>query len=244
MKIAALLTALTLAVASTPALSEGRGPRIEVTGIGEAKLAPDMAHVTLSVTREGKSARAALDENNAAMAAVLAAMREEGIADRDLQTSGFNIQPQMVYPDQNNRDESPRIVGYTVTNSLTVRVRDLARLGAILDLAVDLGVNRDGGISFTHSDPSQAIEDARTAAVKDALRRARTLAEAAGGRLGEVISITEHAPSSGPRPMMRLEAAAAPYADAVPLAAGENSYNVLVTGVFRYEGGKEEGSRD
>src|SRR5690606_26469757 len=107
----------------------------------------------------------------------------------------------MVYPGENNRGEPPRIAGYTVSNSLTMRVRQLERLGEIMDRSVDLGVNEGGHITFTHSDPSGAIDEARTAAMNDAVRRAETLAVAAGGAIGKVISITEHNQVSGPIPL-------------------------------------------
>jgi uncharacterized protein YggE len=233
MRFAALITAVMMAVAVPQAMADDDRPRIEVTGQGEASLAPDMAELNLTVTREAETARAALDASNAAMAEVLAAMREEGIEERDLQTSGFHIQPRIVYPENGQRGEAPRIAGYTVSNSLAVRVRDLGKLGAILDRSVTLGVNEGGGIVFSHSDPSQAIEEARIKAVHDATRRAQTLAEAAGGSLGELVSLVEHAQNGAPRPFLRMEAAArAP--DAVPVAAGENSYRVTVGAVFRF----------
>src|SRR5690554_1032222 len=123
MKLAALLMAALMTCAIHPAMADDDDdrPRIEVTGLGEATLAPDMAVVTLTITREADTARAALEANNQAMSEVLASMREEGIEERDLQTSGFSIMPRMVYPTENNRNEPPRIAGYTVSNSLTVR---------------------------------------------------------------------------------------------------------------------------
>ena len=148
-------------MAPTSSMAQDESPRIEVTGLGENDVAPDMAVITLSVTREEKTARAALDTNNEAMAAVLEAMREAGVEDRDLQTSGFSINPRIVYPGKDDRDETPTIVGYSVSNSLTVRIRDLQLLGAILDRAVTLGVNQGGQIVFANSDPSAALTVAR-----------------------------------------------------------------------------------
>src|SRR5690606_33026509 len=96
-------------------------------------------------------------------------------------------------------------------------------------------VNQGGHISFSHSDPVEALDTARTAAMKDAIRRADTLAAAAGGETGKGISITEHNQARGPIPPGKYESAAMRSGDAVPVAAGENVYRVMVSAVFRYE---------
>src|SRR5690606_31363087 len=127
-------------------------PQIPFTGEGEQAVAPDMALLTLTVMREADTARAALDEANKAMADVIAAMKEEGIAPRDLQTSGLSINPRYVYPDKDDDPKEPRIVGYQVVNTLSVRVRDLEKLGAIIDRSVTLGVNQGGNIAYTNDD--------------------------------------------------------------------------------------------
>lgn len=207
-------------------------PRILVAGEGEASVAPDMALISLSVMREAETARAALDENNAAMASVIAAMREAGIESRDLQTAGLNISPRYVYP-QGDGEQQPRIVAYQVSNTLSVRVRDLARAGEILDSAVTLGVNQGGNITFTNDDPGAAITQARIRAVEDAMARARTLAEAAGVELGGIVELTEQTFTQQPVPQdgraMRMEA---PASAAVPVEAGENTYRVQVNVTF------------
>ena len=120
------------------------------------------------------------------------------------------------------------IVGYTVRNGLSVRVRDLAKLGGIMDQSVTLGVNEGGNILFTNDDPSGAIEQARTRAVQDAAARAKSLAAAAGVKLGKVLEISEQSYNPEPMPVMRAEMMMAKAADAVPVAAGENSYQVSV----------------
>ena len=234
MRLTALFVSILIfSAAFSPAAADDT-PRIQVTGMGEATLVPDMAEVQLAVTREADTARAALDANNEAMTTVLAALREEGIEERDLQTSGFSIQPRMVYPSDREENPTPRIVGYTVSNQLSVRVRDLSRLGTIIDRSVTLGVNEGGHIAFSHSDPASAIDEARTEAVRDALRRARTLATAAGGSLGRVRMITEQDATSPPVPVKRLEMAMRA-SDTVPVAAGEHTYRVHVTMTFEYE---------
>ena len=204
-------------------------PKIVVTGTGEAAVAPDMAIVTLAVMRDAPTAREAMDQANEAMDAVIAAMREAGIADRDLQTTGLSIQARYVYPQNNNGEQQPKLVAYQVSNTLTVRVRDVAGVGAIVDRAVTLGVNQGGSIVFTNDDPSSVRSTARTAAVKDAMERARQLAEAAGVKVGRILEIAEQGAPPPPMPldgrMARVEAAAA---DAVPVAAGENNYRIDV----------------
>lgn len=237
----ALLTALALSALASASAALGAdepSPRILVNGQGSAEIAPDMAVLQLTVTREADTAREALDANSAAMAQVIKALRDEGIAERDLQTNNFSIQPKYVYPPQKPQGENqtPRIVGYTVRNGLAVRVRDLSKLGAVMDQAVTLGVNEGGNILFSNDDPSAAIEQARSAAVKDAMARAKTLAAAAGVKLGRVLEISEQSYMPAPAPMMRAEMMmAAPAADAVPVAAGESSYQVTVSLTYAIE---------
>lgn len=205
---------------------------ISVSGEGQASAAPDMAVLSLSVLETAKTAREALTSNNAAMSKVLDALKKAGIADRDLQTSGFAVNPQYVYPDNTNgSNKPPELVGYQVANSLTVRVRDLARLGEIVDQAVTLGVNQGGGIQFANDNPDATLAEAGKKAVGDAIARAKTLTEAAGVKLGRVIEISENSGRSDPVPMTMMRASKAE-ADAVPIANGENSYNVTVNVTF------------
>lgn len=217
-------------------------PQIVVTGKGEAAVAPDMAIIGVAVMREAETAREALDQNNQAMADVIAAMKEAGIEDRDLQTAGLSINPRYVYPNDNNDETEPRIVAYQVTNNLTVRVRDLDRVGEVLDQSVTLGVNQGGSIAFVNDDPSEATAEARRKAVEDAMGRARTLAETAGVELGDVIQISERSappPIPYPQPqMMRMAADAG--AESVPVQAGENSYVVHVDVTFEIGGNTPE----
>jgi uncharacterized protein len=228
----ALAAALALPLAASAQEALPPTPRIAVAGEGEAAIAPDMAWLNLSVTREAKTARAALDDANEAIAGVIAALKQAGIGDRDLQTSGLSIDPRYVYPQNNDGSQQPQIVGYQVTNSLTVRVRDLARLGEVIDRAVTLGVNQGGGIMFDNDDPAEAMAEARKRAVADAVAKARTLAEAAEVNLGRVVEISESAPPEPPIPLaktMRMEAAADA---AVPIETGENIYRVRVHVTF------------
>lgn len=205
-------------------------PRIIVTGEGAVDVAPDMAVLNLSVMRQEKTARAALTANSEAMSKVQSAMSSLGIAGRDLQTSNFSIDPRYTYPPRQGTGagEAPKLVGYVVRNGLTVRVRDLAKVGEVLDTAVTLGVNEGGSIVLTNDDPSKAISQARERAMKAALSKAETLAGAANVRVGKVLEISEQSHNLRTMPMMRSSMAANSAADAVPIAAGENTYKVTV----------------
>lgn len=237
--LASLLVAVLLIAGAAPvataAADADHPPRIQVFGEGESQAAPDMAIINLTVLREAGSAREALSANNAAMKEVLDAMRAAGIAERDLQTSGFNISPRYLHPSKDNNLKEPKIVGYTVTNSLTVRVRDLKAVGGILDKSVTLGVNQGGNLNFINDDTAAILKEARKRAVANALDKARTLADAAGIRLGRILEISEQSSRPRPLPFARQAALAAAPADAVPVAAGENSYRVTVEMVFAIE---------
>lgn len=229
----AVAAALALPTIATAQQASNPAPRIIVAGEGEAAVAPDLAIITLSVLREAETAREALDENNQAMAAVIAAMKEAGIESRDLQTSGLQINPRYVYPKNDDGEDQPRIVAYQVTNTLTVRVRDIARVGEILDRSVSLGVNQGGGVAFSNDDPSAARTEARRRAVEDAIARARTLADAAGVGLGPIIELSEQ--SFAPPPMLMAANRAyrmAEQSDAVPVEAGESVYRIQVNAIF------------
>ena len=236
LQVPLLLTAL-MAVGNE-ALAQGSPPReplINVSGEGEASIAPDMAILTLSVVRNGQTAEAALSANNAAMREVLDALKADGLADRDIQTSNFSIHPQ--YRHSEPKDgviDPPEVIGYEVANTLTVRVRDLQKLGSLIDRSVKLGVNQGGQITFTNDDPAEAMTEARKAAVAEALSKARTLTEAAGVKLGRVIEINENTVRPMPQPMMRMSMAK-DMAEAVPVAAGENTYAVTVNMTFALE---------
>ena len=229
------LTLLLAVGAWAPAVADEPLPRIVVSGQGSAQLAPDMALLQLTVTREADTAGAALDANSAAMAEVLAALHAQGIAERDIQTSQFSIQPRYVYPKPKTSGESqpPRIVGYTVRNGLAVRVRDLDKLGAIIDRSVSLGVNEGGSISFTNDDPSAALQQARAAAHA----QVELFAEGtAGVKLGKVLEISEQSYNPAPVPVRYAQRAMlADAAESVPVAAGENSYDIVVNLIYAVE---------
>jgi uncharacterized protein YggE len=234
------LFALSLAFAAAVPLAaraqETAKPRealIVVTGEGRAEMVPDIALIDLGVVKDAKTAREALDANTKAMTEILGALKDAGIEERDLQTSGFMINPQYQYPQSSNGENPPPVLtGFQVTNTVTLRVRDLAKLGEILDKSVTLGANQSGGIRFTNDKPDTAVSAARKKAVENAMAKAKELTEAAGVGLGRVLEISETTYRAEPMPMMRSMAKDYAESAAVPIAAGENSYSVTVNVTF------------
>ena len=224
--VAAAALAATLAAAS-PALAEDtRMPRfISLSGHGEMRMAPDMAFVTTGVLSQGVTAADALAANTAAMNALFAALTGAGIAEKDVQTSNFFVQPRYNFQD----GKAPELIGYDVSNTVTVIVRKIGDLGPLLDKVVQAGSNQINGIGFEVSKPDAALDEARKLATADATRKAKIYAEAMGVGLGRVMSISEGVNYQPPMPMARskvmmADAAAAP----VPVAAGEQTLSVDV----------------
>jgi uncharacterized protein len=228
------MTALLAASMLVPFSAHAAEPaprRVVVLGEGEALAKPDIAILSLSVMREAPTASNALTLNSKAMTDAIAALKTAGIADRDLQTAGVQINPHYDYRNQPDGTQDVRLLGYQVTNSITVRVRDLSKTGEIIDKAVSLGVNQGGSISFTNEDPKATLTEARKKAVADAVDKAKTLTEAAGVKLGQVIEIADVAYAPPPLPMVAKAFAGAADA-ATPIEAGENAYKVQVNVTF------------
>lgn len=223
-----LVTFAALAGLAAPALAG----TVSIEGRGEVSAAPDTAFITSGVTTQGGTAREALDLNTQAMADLIASLKESGIEARDIQTSGFSVNPNYVYSDErdaNGYSLPPRINGYQVSNIVTVRVRALEDLGAILDKSVTVGANTINGVSFTVADPSELYNAARKAAFADARTKAELYADLAGSRLEDIVSINESQNfSAPPQPYMAMAKAEGAARD-VPVEAGEMSFAINVS---------------
>ncbi|MBI4920306.1 MAG: SIMPL domain-containing protein [Devosia nanyangense] len=240
MRLLTALIPLTLAAAlSSPAFAAGS---MQITGHGEIMAAPDTAYVTSGVTSQGTTAREALDANTADMSAVIAALKAAGIDSADIQTSGFSVSPNYVYSDArdaNGYQLPPKIVGYTVSNGVTVHVRDLASLGAVLDQAVTVGANTISGITFAVEDPAGLYNEARKAAFADAKGKADLYAEAAGVELGALALISEQLGGGQPQPyMFKAEVAMADRSAPVPIEAGQLTFTIDVNVNWDLEPGR------
>ena len=230
MRLAPLFAPLMLIALASPAFAAGS---LQLTGHGEVMAAPDTAFVTSGVTSQGATAKDALAANTADMTLLIATLKSAGIEAADIQTSGFSVSPNYVYSDEkdaNGYQLPPRISGYTVTNQVTVHVRDLGVLGKVLDQSVQVGANTINGITFSVDDPSALYAEARKAAFADAKAKADLYAQAAGVELAAISLISEQQNYGGqPQPyMFKAEAASMDRSAPVPVEAGQLTFSIDV----------------
>lgn len=214
-------------VFAAPASAEDvKMPRtIALSGHGEVKLAPDMAVVTAGVSTQGATAAEALTANTAAMNAVFESLKAAGIAAKDIQTSNFTVQPRYDY---NDNTQPPKLAGYDVSNSVTVNVRNIDRLGGLLDRLVQAGSNQINGVTLQVAEPEAALDEARKRATQDVARKAKLYAQAMSVELGSVLSISESTGYEPPMPLRMNKMSAEGLASAVPVASGEQTLSVDV----------------
>lgn len=196
---------------------------ISVSAEGSVVTKPDMARISSGVVSEARTAREALTANSAAVQKLIAALKQAGIAAADLQTSSINVQPRYTH---HKDGQAPRIDGYTVSNDLSLVVRDLGKLGDILDQLVTLGANQIGALSFDIANADALRDEARKAAVANARKRAALYAEAAGVTLGDVLEITEGEEQATPRGPMLARAA---LRESVPIEEGSHKVEARIS---------------
>jgi uncharacterized protein YggE len=217
------------AVCISPAGAEEKAMErtITVSATGTAEAEPDQARITSGVSTEATSAREALTRNSADMSRVISELKSKGVDARDIQTASFNVEPVYEYPKEGGQ---PSIRGYRVSNQVVVLVRDLNKLGEVLDNIVSAGANQIQGLVFEVSKAETLKDDARKEAIGNALRRAKLLAAAAGAEIGPVIQISEEYSSNAPMP-----AAAPRFAKAemsVPIERGTSTLEARVTATW------------
>ncbi len=205
---------------------------LSVSGTGKATGTPDMAMMDFAVIAQADTASAAMQQNAARMTKVRDALKGLGVQSKDLQTSGFYLQPRYAR-DERGRTDTNKIVGYTAGNTLAVRLRDVDKVGTAIDRAVGAGANNLGSLQFGFQNPDDMLEKARRAAVKDARALADLLVEEAGATLGPVQSISVNSYQPRPQARMRMEAMAMDAAPAAtPIEAGEGQLSVTVHMVY------------
>lgn len=200
---------------------------ISVNGVGQVTLSPDVAYVYIGVHSQSANVSDALSQNNDKAQAVSGALKELGIDAKDIQTSGFSINPQQQY------DPQGQLTGtaYNVDNSVYVTVRDLQVLGSLLDVVVRSGANNITGINFDVLDKSQAISEARRLAIDSARSQAEEITQAAGVALGELQTMNVYS-SNPPVPVFEGKGGMAMDASSVPVSAGQIILRVEVNAVY------------
>jgi uncharacterized protein YggE len=224
------VVAFSPATASETRLTEAADSRwIEVTGEDSVSASPDFARITLGVTTTSSGAGDAIAANAKAANALVALIKSEGVAAADIQTSGVSISPNFAQQTQGGA-RPPTITGYTVSNSVAVTLRDVSRVGALLDKAAGAGANTIYGIAFGEDDPSGLLDKARPLAVADARRKAEIYATAAGAKIGRLMRLSEE---SGARPIaFAARASSIGGVPPTPIEPGQDKLTVTVTARF------------
>lgn len=211
--------------------SVGRG--ITVVGTGKAAGAPDVAHVNVGIETQSDSVQKAVADNKVKMTQLLAALKRMGIADKDIQTTNYSVYTQRQPAPGPDSKSNLGPTTFQVNNQVDVTVRDVTKLGDVLDQVVAAGANNVYGVNFSVDDTTKLQADARAKAFADAKARAESLAELAGVSLGEVVSVSEVI--GGPGPIYegpRMSAAAGLGGGGAPIQPGELEVNTSIQVTF------------
>jgi len=207
------------------------GTRLDISATGEATRVPDVAIISAGVVTKATTARAALSQNATQMERVRAALKRAGIADRDIQTSTINLNPEYRYAD----NQPPTLTGYSATNQLNIRFRDIAKSGDILDALVAQGANSISGPNLTIDKPDEATDEARTKALGVGRARAEQYARALGMRVVRLVSVSESGGGYAPPPMPMAVMAQARERDYTKIDPGEQKLSVTLGMVFELQ---------
>jgi len=235
MRLLATAVVITLSsIAVAPALAQTMpvapamipdGTLLDITATGKTTRVPDLATIRAGVVTQAPTAAAALSDNANRMSAVLSALKRAGIQPRDIATANVSLQPQYRYED----NKPPVITGYQATNTVSIRFRDIAKSGAILDALVAQGANQIDGPNLSLDQPDAALDEARVDAVKRAQARAQLYAKAAGLSVSRILTIAEGGEIAGPPPPMPVYRMAAAKAADTQVLPGESDITVTIT---------------
>lgn len=212
-----------------------------VTGTGEVTAKPDIAEVSFGVSATGETVATVQNQSNAAINKVIAAIKALGIADKDIKTTNYNINPQYGGAEQDRMLIEPlppsldqRITGYSMNVNVVVKVRDLNKVNQVVDTATQNGANQIGGISFTVDNPEKYQAEARKLAIADAKRQANELASAAGISLGKIVGVYENPMFYGRGDVM-MSAKAEPATGGAPTQIEPGSSTISTQVTLNYE---------
>jgi len=219
---------------ATGSTSQGRQEGITVQGQGQSEGTPDVMRMSLSIDVTKSTIQDALDSSNSAVSKVMSVLRQNGVAQKDIQTTGLSIDRAYTYP----RNAAPRFRGYHVGNSIQVKIRDLKNAGKTISASATAAGNavRIDGISFDLQDNVALLKSAREAAMADAKAKAQQYAIASGRQLGKVVVITEQQQPSYPSQVFAGAVAAPSYQGPtnVPISTGVQQVTVTVTVVYEF----------
>jgi len=201
---------------------------LSVSAQAEAKRVPDVATISAGVVTQAADANAAMRANAVQMDKVMAAIKAAGIAERDIQTSGINLNPQYKYVE----NQEPTITGYQANNTVNLKVRDIGKLGKVLDALVASGANQVNGPSFEIDQPEEAYDEARRGALEKAQARAAMYAKTLGLRVRRIVSISEGAGFQPPRPMPMMAMARGKAEMDTAVSPGETTLSANLDVVF------------
>ena len=204
-----------------------RATTLSISAFGEVKATPDKATISLGVQTTAATAAQAMADNAARMTQVTAALRRQGVADKDIQTSNINLSAQYNY----EQNKAPQLTGYQASNEVTVTVQDLRRLGPAIDAVTSAGANQINGVGFGLKDPQAAEDQARLKAVQALQAKAQLYAGAAGYRIGRLVNLSE---GGGSQPVLyapKVMTMAARQAS-TPVEAGELTVRADVSGLY------------
>jgi hypothetical protein len=237
----ALLAALMLGAALAPSAALAQqatinqtiaGTRLDINAVGEVTRVPDVAIITAGVVSRSPTASGALQDAAGRMDKVLAALKRAGVESRDIQTSNVGLNPEYRYPE----NQSPQLVGYTASNSVTVRFRDIRSSGKILDALVSQGANQINGPTLTVDKPETALDEARAKAVAAGRARAELYARSLGMWVVRLIAMSESGgyavPPPAPPPMYARAEMSVPVTKIEP---GEQKLQVNVAMTFELQ---------
>jgi uncharacterized protein len=204
------------------------GTRLDVSATGKVSRVPDLAIISAGVVTRSPTATGAIQENATRMERVVAALKRAGVADRDIQTSSINLNPEYRY----RENQAPQLVAYQASNNVNIRFRDIRNSGRILDALVAEGANQINGPTLTIDKPEGALDEARVQALTNGRARADVYARALGKRVGRLISVSESGGYSVPPPMpVAMEARAVGAAD-TKIVPGEQELQVTLAMMF------------
>lgn len=232
-----ILAALALSAAAIPMAASAQadipmppitGTRLDISATGEVARVPDVAVISAGVVTRQPTASAVIQENGTRMDRVLAALKRAGVADRDVQTSAINLNPDYRYQE----NQPPQLVGYSASNQVSVRFRDIRASGKILDALVAEGANQINGPNLTIDKPEAALDEARQNAIANGKAKAELYARSLGMRVVRVVSVSEGGGGAYPPPPTPVFMEARAQAADTKIVPGEQKLQVTVSMVF------------